>query len=434
MNASNVRLRQLREAQGRTQEEIVEALCEFADRLYVDGVIRRTWSVTVRQYRKWEGADPPWPRGRDAREVLQRFFGRSLGDLGFVYRSAAPPHDTPPEENVPTPSWIARPSRIPTGAGPMRVGAEEVHILRATAQDLDAIDQRFGGDRLRNSARGHLRWLQHMIDQGDYDPRTGRELHRIAGSMTVSLGWFNYDAGEVAEARAYFSEGLNTALLIEDTSLAIRTLTVMARQAVDLGRGRDAVRFARQGQQQTRTWHATPRVHALLAVREAQGHAREGDARACEDALRRAWKHWERGTRDDDPDWTRFLNRAEMLCLEGMCRIDLGQPARAQRLLATSAEHQLDAHNRNRGMCLGRLGVAALHARDVDHSVDATRRALTLFSAGMTSTRNMRQLIAIRTGLAHYATVRGVPDVLEQITDFMHVRKDGTDGLAAPAV
>ncbi|ARQ70717.1 hypothetical protein [Streptomyces marincola] len=51
------------------------------------------------------------------------------------------------------------------------------------------------------------------------------------------------------------------ALLIDDTSLAIRTLTVMARQAVDLGRGRDAVRFARQGRQQTRV-----RVPAVRGV------------------------------------------------------------------------------------------------------------------------------------------------------------------------
>jgi hypothetical protein len=194
----------------------------------------------------------------------------------------------------------------------------------------------------------------------------------------------------------------------------------MARQAVDLkGKGREAVRYARLAQAHAKEWQAPTRVMALLAIREAQGYARVGDRFNCEAAIKRAWQDWERGPDERDPDWSTFLNLAELTCLEGMCRLDLGQGPRAQQLLAESEALQDVAHSRNRGMCLGRLSVAALSIGDVDHSVAATTEALRLVEGGMSSTRAIGQLKIAHDGLALHSKSPGVGDLLEQIRAYV---------------
>ncbi|MCM2393630.1 hypothetical protein NBG84_36085 [Streptomyces sp. CWNU-1] len=313
------------------------------------------------------------------------------------------------------PPWLARTTAGAKCNAEWRIGQAEVDLLRDAADDMDAIDQQFGGNRLWKPTRAHLHWVHHMIDRGTYDDNLGRQLHAVAGKFTTSLGWFSYDSGLQAQARQYFSEALNAAMLTGDDALASRTLSIMSRQAVDLDKGREAVRFARLAQAHSKEWHAPARVAALLAIREAQGYARIGDSFNCEAAIKRAWTEWEHGPGERDPDWTSFLNLAELTCLEGMCRLDLGQSSRAQQLLATSEGLQDVAHSRNRGMCLGRLSAAAIGTGDIDHSIDATKETLRLVQGGMSSNRALTQLEIVRDGLAPHHRARGVKDLLEQI-------------------
>ncbi|MFI0912458.1 hypothetical protein [Streptomyces abikoensis] len=429
----NVRLRRLRADRNRTQEEIVADLTERADRMFSAGKLSKRVSFSVRQYSKWEGNDPPLPHPT-ARRVLEELFGCPITDMGFaavpgahepVDERALSGPDRDPSTNPRTERaapgfpgadsvpWLTSPSAGPTAQ--WRISEAEVDLLRAAADDMDAIDQQFGGNRLWRPTRAHLLWVHRMIDLGIYNEQLGRQLHTVAGKFTTSLGWFCYDAGLQTEARYYFSEALNTANFTGDDALASRTLSNMARQAVDLQKGREAIRFARLAQAHAGEWAAPHRVAALLAIREAQGHAQLGDRRACETSIRNAWTRWERGSSDRDPDWSVFLNEAELTCLEGMCWLDLGQYGRAQRLLARSEALQDIAHSRNRGMCLGRLAVASLENRDVEHSVNAARQSLRLIEGGMASTRAVEQLKIVREGLVPHRRSRAVGDLLEEI-------------------
>ncbi|PRX97899.1 hypothetical protein [Allonocardiopsis opalescens] len=424
----NQLLRQARESANLTQERCAEKLTKLADELTSAGRLTRRTSVSVRQYRRWESAVPPWPHA-DHRVLLETFFHRKIAQLGFtppwtedlVPTGAVLLEPGPDEEaehqdpakrrhalggasalglaaaghNLP---WLT-PTASASGHAELKIGGDEVSLLRQAAYDLDAIDQRFGGGRLWRSARAHLYWVHHLIEHGTYTEQVGRELHGISGQLTTSLGWFCYDAEEQAEARVYFSEALNTAMLSGDDPLATRTLSNMARQSVDLGKPREAVRFCRIAEAHAFEWEAPPRVRALLAIREAQGHARGGDELGFENAIKRSWTLFNKGTTDRDPDWTGFLNEAELTCLEGMCRSDLGQHRRAVKLLTTSARMQDIEHSRNRGMCLARLAGAALKSRDFDHTAYAAEESFRLIDGGMTSTRNLKQLGTVRDGL-----------------------------------
>ncbi|WP_370131528.1 hypothetical protein [Streptacidiphilus sp. EB103A] len=311
--------------------------------------------------------------------------------------------------------WLAptSASAAPARALDTRVGRDEIDELQATATDLDALDQQFGGDRLWRVARSHLLRIHQLIDHGTYTEDVGQELHVIAGQLTTSLGWYSYDAGRAVEARMYFSEALNAAMLTGDEALATRTLSNMARQAVDLGKPREAVRFAKIAQSHADTWDSTPRVAALLAIRKAQGYARLGDEMNCKAAIRQAWKSFDRGTDEKDPQWTSFLNEAELVCLEGMCRLDLGQNKLAIRLLDRSSALQDLEHSRNRGMCLAKLSYAALQDRDVDRTVASARESVQLIKGGMTSTRNLHQLVLVRDGLSHFPRHLEAQDTVE---------------------
>ncbi|MFD9793750.1 hypothetical protein ACFWXK_22715 [Streptomyces sp. NPDC059070] len=426
-------LRAARLERRQTQEQIVADLADHADRLFAAGRTAKRVTVSVRQYAKWESAVPPWPHG-DMRQILQDFFGTTMAELGFTSpcavdaAPAAPLTFTATPDGAaaapPVPTAVQRPPRLTpsstdTSGKRWCISEQEVELLRGAADDMDAQDQQFGGVRLWRPTRAHLMWVHRMIDNGTYDDHLEHELHAVRGKFTTSLGWFCYDAGLQSEARHYFAEALNAATFTSDDALASRTLSNMARQAVDLpGRGREAIRCARLAQAHAREWSAPPRVEALLAIREAQGHASVGDALSCEASIQRAWARWETGPTRRDPDWTTFLNEAELTCLEGMCRLDLGQHRRAQRLLARSEKIQDIPHSRNRAMCLGRLSVAALAGRDLEQTIAAATESLHLIQRGMTSTRASQQLRIVNKGLTPYLRSRGVQELTEQIREF----------------
>jgi transcriptional regulator with XRE-family HTH domain len=436
MKRGESRLRRLRDSLNLTQEDVVGGLSECAEHLLRDGQLRRAVTFSVRQYSKWEGIEPPWPHP-DARRVLETYFNRPVGELGLapgighassnlglfppaIERAGLPlfgPGTLHPDDEQTPPPWLAETASDLAGSADWRIGQAEVELLRDAADDMDAIDQQFGGNRLWKPTRAHLTWVHHMIDRGTYNEELGGQLHAVAGKFTTSLGWFCYDAGMQTQARKYFSEALNSAMYTGDDILASRTLSNMARQAVDLNKGREAVRFARLAQTHAREWRAPNRVVALLAMREAQGHARVGDMFNCEASIKRAWIEWECGGDERDPDWTLFLNLAELTCLEGMCRLDLGQSARAQKLLAKSEALQDVARSRNRGMCLGRLSVAAFSNKDIHHSVAAATESLRLIDSGMSSHRTVAQLKIVHDGLAPYHRSREVGGLLEQIRE-----------------
>ncbi|MBT2478362.1 hypothetical protein [Streptomyces sp. ISL-94] len=312
--------------------------------------------------------------------------------------------------------WLS-PSPARSATSELRVGRDEIELLHATAADLDAIDQQFGGDRLWRTAKMHLSWVHHVIDHGVYNDDIGQELHGIAGQLTTSLGWFCYDAEQQTEARVYFSEALNTAMISGDEPLATRTLSNMARQSVDLDKPREAIRFVRTAERHAALWDAPPRVTALLAIRLAQGYARLGDEMNTSHAIKRAWRASDQGVSDRDPEWTGFLNEAELVCLEGMCRSDLSQHKRAVRLLERSSDLQDIEHSRNRGMCLARLAHAAVQDHDLDRTADAAKESLRLIEGGQSSTRTRRQLALVRDSLTPHQASPQARDTIDMLTN-----------------
>ncbi|MFF3113530.1 hypothetical protein ACFVSN_30595 [Kitasatospora sp. NPDC057904] len=394
-----------------------------------------TWEITPRSWRRWESPNPGLPNA-EALQALTTTFGCTYEQLGFVTPFDLAGGGADPSTGAIIASvnrrdfvtsgaaaafgglpWLAAAPGTQPSAAEARVGIDQIEDLRATLDDLDAIDQRFGSDRLWRPAQTTLQWVHTLLDRATFTADIAAELHSIAGSLTTSLAWYLYDAEQQERAAIYFGQALNTALLSNDRPLAVRTLSNMSRQAVDLGKARDAIRYAQLAATHVGAW-APPRVHSLIAVREAQGFARLGDTAGANGALRRAWQAFEDGPSDRDPEWSLFLNEAELACLEGMCRSDLGQHQKAVSLLERSASLQDAAHDRNRGMCLVRLSGAALHAHDLDRSLEAANTSITMIAGGMTSRRNKRVLQVVANDLHTYGTDVRARSMIEQINTY----------------
>ncbi|MER6477704.1 hypothetical protein [Streptomyces filamentosus] len=424
---ANAKLHAARVARGWFSQEAAAKGISKAGR---EALRNPAYEVSVRTFRRWESANPGWPRP-DQATALRAAFGRGPEELGFQLAEGSPV-DIPSDQAVIIPPvkrrtalagvaaiglpWLTTSAPDRTGASDLRIGDDEVAVFQATAADLDAIDQQFGGDRLWRSAKMQLSYLHYVIDHGVYTEEIGQELHAIAGQLTTSLGWFCYDADQQTEARVYFSEALNAAMLTGDHPLATRTLSNMSRQCIDLRKPREAVRYARTAEQYAAKWGAPPRVHALLHIRAAQGYASAGDEMNTSLSVKRAWKSFDQGATAWDPEWTGFLNEAELTCLEGMARADLGQHKRAVRLLDRSASLQAVEHSRNRGMCLARLARAALSDRDYDRTAHAALESLRLIEGGQSSTRTRRQLAVVRDSLGGHKTSAPLRETFDLLT------------------
>lgn len=291
-----------------------------------------------------------------------------------------------------------------------RIGDPEIAKLHLTIGDLCLLDGRIGGDLLWRLAQTQLESVENAINGLNYTDEVGRELQRVAGELKTSIGWYSFDANKQNQAHRYFSDALNLAYMTGDHLLVARTLANMARQAIHCGKPREAVLFAQRGLDSTGRF-VPKRVRALLAIREAQGWAALRMKKQCEDAIRLAHAAFDSSS-DALPDWLSFFNEAELTCLEGMSRADLGQYRPATSLLERSAQLRSDGLWRNLGIGLIRLAQVATEHRELDRAAAVAKNAAAI-GVEITSARMRGELLALKRQLDQHRDVGVVQDAMD---------------------
>ncbi|MGW7091421.1 tetratricopeptide repeat protein [Streptomyces sp. NPDC054874] len=224
-----------------------------------------------------------------------------------------------------------------------RVGEAEVNAVEKAVRQIRLLDDRHGADGLYRRAAQPLRAAYELLDAGTTARRaTSDRLHAGAGELAISVGWLAHDSGRFDDARSHYAEALATARLAGDTGLEAHAFCNTSFLARDAGRPREAVRAAEAGQRAARTL-GSPRLLALLALREAGGRAGLGDRTGCDRAIGRARAAFDRGTAAGDPEWMSFFREAELELLEAQCWSALGDWSRAARHGRRAAALQ-DAH------------------------------------------------------------------------------------------
>ncbi|ROV65546.1 hypothetical protein D3105_26795 [Streptomyces globisporus] len=203
--------------------------------------------------------------------------------------------------------------------------------VEKAVRDIRLLDDRHGGDGLYRRAAQPLRAVYELLDAGGTARRaTSDRLHAGAGELAISVGWLAHDSGRFDDARSHYAEALATARLAGDAGLEAHAFCNTSFLARDAGRPREAVRAAEAGRRAARTL-GSPRLLALLALREAGGRAGLGDRTGCDRAIGRARAAFDRGPASGDPEWMSFFREAELELLEAQCWSALGDWSRAAR-------------------------------------------------------------------------------------------------------
>ncbi|WNF27210.1 tetratricopeptide repeat protein [Streptomyces sp. C11-1] len=285
-----------------------------------------------------------------------------------------------------------------------RVGETEVSAVEKAVRQIRLLDDRHGADGLYRRAAQPLRAAYELLDAGTTARRaTADRLHAGAGELAISVGWLAHDSGRFDDARSHYAEALATARLSGDAGLEAHAFCNTSFLARDAGRPREAVRAAEAGQRAARTL-GSPRLLALLALREAGGRAGLGDRTGCDLAIGRARAAFERGPAAGDPEWMSFFREAELELLEAQCWSALGDWSRAARHGRRATALQ-DAHfTRNLALYRAQLTGDLARAGRVDEAAATGHQVLDLLTRVRSS--RIRGMLA---GAARVLESRGGP-------------------------
>jgi hypothetical protein len=220
--------------------------------------------------------------------------------------------------------------------GRVRIGMADIQRFQATVELFTQLDHRFGGGHARQSLVQYLSTDADRLLHGQYTETVGRALYSATAEATLLAAWMSYDsAPDSSLAQRYFIQALRLAQAGGDRLLGASILDAMSHQATYTGRFSEAANLARAamaGMRGVATATLTAHFHAM----EARALARLGDAVGCDRSLASAVHEFERRRPEDDPEWIRYFDEAELSAEIGHCLRDLERPAAAAQYASSS--------------------------------------------------------------------------------------------------
>ncbi|PPJ22152.1 hypothetical protein C5E45_29620 [Nocardia nova] len=282
-----------------------------------------------------------------------------------------------------------------------RIGMSDAHRLLAAVDTLEQQDQHTGGAELVDFALGQLERAKHTLHISTYDSKTGVAFTSATGELAVLTGWLAYDADRHRLAQRCFADAMALGTEADNDDLIADTCLCAANQSIALaragkgsphkalqlvGRARDLMRGRPPG-----------RIHALIAVREAQAEAALGDRIAFGRAIATAWREMDHAAQfeaiEDCPQWLRFVNHAEIGGHEARGYGDVGDLPRSLELYTIAADQQ--AGTRNAINLRAWIATTRAQMGDVAGALETGTPVITDLST-VASTRTLRVLEPVR--------------------------------------
>ncbi|MFC1434164.1 hypothetical protein ACEZDB_26290 [Streptacidiphilus sp. N1-3] len=337
--------------------------------------------------------------------------------------------------------------RIPSPCRPQTRAAEEVfrppHSVESRTNDLDDIlaiaantkvtpgtlrslqtsiedywrrDDEHGGEALRPAVIGQLRYVLGVLDDTT-DPHYRRVLHGIAAELARLTGWTYFDARQHSTARTYFTQSLRLARAIEDRTFTANVLACLSLQATYQDRATEAVTLVRAAQDAARNDGGTPRLMAMLSIREAFGHASTHDRQATHTAIHEAQHHFGRiGPADEDPAWVHYFDQTKLTVDTGIALGQLGDANAAEPLIHQALRSEPETNLRGRAFHSFWLAKTQLQRRQVEAACSTATEALDLALA-VDSPRVTGHLHELRPLLAPFHSFRPVMELEERLRE-----------------
>ncbi|MGV9313536.1 helix-turn-helix domain-containing protein [Streptomyces sp. NPDC003691] len=208
-------------------------------------------------------------------------------------------------------------------------------------------------------------------------------LFLAAARLAEYAGWQAQEAGDDAGALRWTADAVNLARAGEDRHLAVYALVRRALITFYNGAAAETVALARRAQEGS----VPPRIRALAAQREAQGHALAGDETACLRALDRAralFDDSEAGPETSVLGPSHLSDPAAMVT--GWCLYDLGRPREASAALDRECERIPVRAIRTRTRYGLRRALAHAAAGEVERSCELAGELLPLMETAPSAT------------------------------------------------
>lgn len=269
--------------------------------------------------------------------------------------------------------WLVTPSpmTIQTQSG-RRVGESLAGELENRVVHLRHLDDTVSSDELCPVIAKELNEAEQLVRTATYTEDTGKRLFATVGELAQLAGWVASDAGQYRQAERFYLSGVAAANHASDHVLGAQLLSSLSYQMANTGKPGDAVLLARTAIMGAHG--ATPLVRTLFLERVAWACAKSGEAGATWRALDTVDDTYEqRGA--DEPEWVYWLDRNEIDVMAGRCLIELGQPEKAEPLLAKAINNYPADHAREVALYLSWLAESYARSGDVDAAHSALNRA-----------------------------------------------------------
>ncbi|GHH56863.1 helix-turn-helix domain-containing protein [Lentzea cavernae] len=257
---------------------------------------------------------------------------------------------------------------------PAQVGPSDVVMLHRVLGDLTGLESQFGGGVVLAAVEGQLRWARRLLGVAVRDAvrpalfEAVALLHRRASSAA-------FDMGRLDRARKHLLAALELTQDAQNLPLQAMLFYCAGRMEQYHGPPDAALRLFQFGYPVALA-SRSPRLCALLEVREARCYAVMGNRESAERALSSAMENFH--AEGDLPVWLEFFDEAELLAAVGVTWAELGEWTRAVAAIRRSLRHRGDGVALARSFDLAELATCHLRSGDVDEGVRVATRSLDL--------------------------------------------------------
>ncbi|MEV0441044.1 hypothetical protein AB0I84_12710 [Streptomyces spectabilis] len=262
------------------------------------------------------------------------------------------------------------------------LSAATLEAFRSSIEDYWRRDDQHGGEALRPAIVGQLRYVVGLLKESR-PPSIQNGLYGVAAELARLTGWTYFDARQYNQARAYFTEALQLAKEIDDRQFMANVLACMSLQATYQDKPADSWAFVSAAQDQARSaLGTTPRVLAMLSMREAFAHATLGNRDSTHRAIGDAHRHFEQiRAGDPDPSWVAYFDEPKLIVDTGIAHGRLGEAAMAEPLIADALRREDRTNHRGRAFHSFWLARTQLDQGKLDQACQTATQALEPASA-----------------------------------------------------
>jgi transcriptional regulator with XRE-family HTH domain len=345
-----------RKALGLTQESLAEIL--------------RVERSTVARWEQGTATPRPWYRRRlaDALDLTPDELTQLLDE---------PCHDEPHVIKLSTSNTDNDDETPPADAG-------YVESIRNDTRRLVELDTRYGGDDIVDLAVRATKAADEHIAAGTRSRTLESDLQAAVGELAQVAAWIAYDADRQAVARQLTTEALLHSRLAGDRRMELFELAQLAMQSLHLNRPGEALRIA---EQVIDTARAQSRVGAIFHIRRARALAQLGDGSGALDEHDQATAILRAGdTSSHDPDWTWWVDDAELAWQRAMSLVSTGDWPSALEEFHAAYDQRAEAAPRSRFNDLAHVFAAQVSVRTW-HDAEASLHELAADARAVRSAR-----------------------------------------------